>query len=631
MCGICGIVNRHGTNAIVHLDNVRRMCQSMIHRGPDDEGVEVLNSACIGHRRLSIIDTSDLGKQPFLSEDKNLCLSANGEIYNFMSYRSELEQKGCRFKSQSDSEVILHGYRVDGVDVVDKLRGMFAFSIFDKSEQVLMLVRDRQGIKPLYYFIDDNYLIFASELQSIIKSGLVPTQLNPISLNQYVVYGVVPEPETLIQGIKVLLPGQRLLMNKGQIRLERYWQYPEPSNNIFSTETASLEVRQLLEESIRVHLQTDVPLGVFLSGGIDSTIVAKLSAKYSSNAIKTFSIGFEDGPEHLDERNIARRTAKLLKTDHQEVVLTAKDIKNNLEKIISSMNQPSFDGINSYFISKVTRDAGIKVALSGLGGDELFGGYETYNFLPTWGWIAKYWGKAPSQMKNSLLRILTIMVKSPVHKQKVLRLNLVKDFYGLYAAVRANGWGSKNFSLFSNDFLQRINVEIGEYDILSCLRESGEEKDHWRLTQKLEMKNYMGWRLLRDTDSMSMAHGLEVRVPLIDDKLVNYIMSMPQGWHKTSGWPKRLLVESMKQDIPDFVLNKPKQGFQLPMDVWLKGVLKPLVQDVFSKNNILDFGIFNESALNELYKQFQEGKLPYEVIWKFVVLELWMRHMKISY
>jgi len=631
MCGICGVINRKGTDAQEHFGTVKRMSRSMIHRGPDDEGVEVLNSACIGHRRLTILDTSVLGRQPFMSEDRRFCLSVNGEIYNYKSYRSDLENKGCRFKSNSDSEVILHGYRVDGIDVVKKLRGMFSFSIFDRNDQSILLARDRQGIKPLYYYIDDQHLIFASEIKSIIKSGLVPTKLNPVALHQYIVLGIVPEPETLIKGIKSLLPGQRLLMRNEEVKLEYYWQYPPPKDEHFSLESARVQVRDLLEDSIRVHLQTDVPLGVFLSGGIDSTVVAALAAKNVSTPLKTFSIGFKDGAEKLDERNTARRTANILQTDHHEILLTGTDVENEIDKIISHMHQPSFDGINTYFISKVTRDAGIKVALSGLGGDELFGGYGIYKFLPSWGWMAKYWGRLPYYVKNDLVSFIKILIKSPVRKQKISRLKDVHDFFDLYAMVRANGWVCSDSSLFSLDFLQMLQKESEVDKILSCLKENVDIENHWRMTQKLEMKNYMGWRLLKDTDAMSMAHGLEVRVPLIDDKMVDYIMSLPVGWHKTSGWPKRLLIDSMKVDIPDFVLNKPKQGFQLPMDVWMKGVLKPRIQEIFSKKHILDIGIFNNNALLDLYHQFNAGTLSYEIIWKFVVLDLWMKQMKIVY
>ena len=223
------------------------------------------------------------------------------------------------------------------------------------------------------------------------------------------------------------------------------------------------------------------------------------------------------------------------------------------------------------------------------------------------------------------------MINSTVRKQKISRLKDVHDFFGLYAMVRSNGWASSNLGLFSKDFLQSLEEEDRVYDIISCFKEGIDNENHWRMTQKLEMKHYMGWRLLRDTDAMSMAHGLEARVPLIDDKLVDYIMSLPIGWHKTCGWPKLLLTESMKADIPRFVLNKPKQGFQLPMDVWMKGVLKPMIEEIFSKKHILDIGIFNNEALLNLHCQFNAGKLSYENIWKFVVLESWMKQMKIVF
>ena len=630
MCGICGVINRKGLDATSHSDTVRRMCNYMIHRGPDDEGVEVLNSACIGHRRLSIIDTSILGRQPFITGDKRFCLSANGEIYNYLSYRSELEKLGCRFKSQSDSEVILHGYLVDGVDVVKKLRGMFAFAIYDKNEKILMLARDRQGIKPLYYYIDENHLIFASELKPILKSGLVPNQLNPISLYRYFTYGVVPEPETLIRGIKILLPGNRLIMRKDQVKVERYWQYPSPSKEKYSQETASLEVRQLLDDSIKVHLQTDVPLGIFLSGGIDSTIIASLAVKHSSSRIKTFSIGFEDGSKHLDERSIARKTANYLQTEHHEYILTGYDIETELQKIITYMHQPSFDGINTYFISKFTRDADIKVALSGLGGDELFGGYGTYKFLVKWGRLAQYWGVLPSQTKKIIIKFFTSITKSPLRKQKLSRLKEVNDFYSLYALVRANGWFNADSNLYKKDFSQIVEKINTSNKVLECLKENVDEENHWRMTQKLEMKNYMCWRLLRDTDAMSMAHSIETRVPLIDDKIIDYVMSLPTHWYEKSGWPKKLLVESASDIIPKFVLNQPKQGFQLPMNIWMNGNLKPIVKDIFLNNSRLNSLIFNYNSFNKIYEQFKEGKLSYEEIWKYIVLELWFDKMNIS-
>lgn len=626
MCGICGIINLDGSSAENHTETVMRMCQSMRLRGPDDEAVETVGGACFGQRRLSIIDTSRQGRQPFLDEERNVCLTANGEIYNFISYRANLEKAGCTFQSRSDSEVILHGYKVDGLNVSNKLRGMFAFAIHDRDRRLTMLARDRQGIKPLYYFISHNYLIFASDLRAILSSRLVEAKLNPATLDQYLIFGVVPEPDTMIRGIKMLPPGHRLLLENRKVTIERYWEWPFPSEKTFNATSALRDVRELLEDSICVHLQSDVPLGVFLSGGIDSTVVAALAARNSPLPLKTFSIGFEDGKKHLDERSTARKTANFLQTDHHEVLLTGREVESEFEEIISNMPQPSFDGINTFFISKITREADIKVALSGLGGDELFGGYGTYQFLPKWGMLAKWWGRLPDVIKKCLLGTLRGCVSNPFRKQKISRLEKVSNFKELYAMIRANGWSGEENELYSRQFCKKFQT-CGDFEkSLSCLYEITDQENCWRMTQKLEMRNYMGWRLLRDTDAMSMAHSLEVRVPLIDDNLIHYVMSLPDGWHKVIGWPKRLLVESMIDIIPDFVVNRPKQGFQLPMDVWMKGILKPVVDSVFDRNSIKERGIFDESKLCKLYRAFQDREVPYEYIWKFVVLESWMKH-----
>lgn len=626
MCGICGIVNLDDSDASDHVEAVERMCQAMRHRGPDDQAVETIGAACIGQRRLSIIDISSRGRQPFVSVAKDVCLSANGEIYNFKSYRADLKKAGCIFQSSSDSEVILHGYKVDGIAVTNKLRGMFAFAIFDKANRLTFLARDRQGIKPLYYHLDEKHLIFASDLLAIIRSGLIESRLNYTALDQYLVFGVVPEPNTLIRGIKMLPPAHRLIAQGGKAKIQPYWQWPQPSRDVFNIHSSRKDIRYLLEDSVKVHLQSDVPLGVFLSGGIDSTVVAILAAKNTSLPLQTFSIGFEDGKKCLDERSTARTTAEILQTDHHEIVLAGWQVENEFLNIISHMQQPSFDGINSYFISKVTREAGIKVALSGLGGDELFGGYETYKYLPRWGNFVGLWRSMPLALKRHILGIIKYCARNPYRREKILRLADVFSFTDLYALVRANGWPQAHESLYSRNFLQQSRINIAGENPLSCLHGIAGVGNYWQKTQKLEMTNYMTWRLLRDTDAMSMAHSLEVRVPLIDDNLVDYVLALPAGWHKASGWPKKLLVDSMRDLLPEHILDRPKQGFQLPMDVWMKGRLKPLIEHAFSKKKIRERGIFNENALIALWQQFESDKLPYEYVWKFVALELWMQN-----
>ena len=627
MCGICGIINIKGGCAKQYLAAVSKMSEAMTHRGPNDSGISTIGASCFGHRRLSILDTSENGRQPFISSDGAISLVANGEIYNYIEYKDELQNKGYQFKSNSDSEVLLGAYQLESDCFLQKIKGMFAFAIHDTEKQVSILVRDRQGIKPLYYTVAGGLLIFASELGALLASGMVSRKIDPFVLSQYLIFGYVPEPDSLVSGIKLLMPGHYLKVEDGEIKTRSYWNRPKLLEHKVSDEEMLATVRHHLENSIKSHLQSDVELGVFLSGGVDSTIITALSRYVTSSPIKTFSMGFGEEGSLIDETSLATRIASFYKTKHHELRVTGSDVRDELSNIISAMSQPSFDGVNSYFISKAAHDAGVSVALSGLGGDELFGGYGSYDFLPKWGRYLNIWKLLNGNVKWLIINMLKYGTANEYHRQKILRLLDVSDFTSLYVMLRASGWFTDLPSLFSDSYLQS-KVKYDNSRILECLRSKNKEYDLWQKTQELEMKAYMQWRLLRDTDAMSMSHSLEVRVPLLDDDLVEYVLGLPSGWEKGLGWPKKLLTNSVKDILPDFIFNRKKQGFQLPMKHWMMTSLKTVVGDTLSDQSISMREIFNNKELNKMHKLFLEGRYPYEVIWKFVVLEMWMRDNK---
>lgn len=629
MCGICGVVSLNNSSGNSFISAVEKMASAMKHRGPDDSNIEVLGNACFGHRRLSILDTSANGRQPFISEDSSVGMIVNGEIYNYNSLREQLIVQGAKFYSKSDSEVILQAYLMQGADFVTSLRGMFAYAIHDKKISTTIIARDRQGIKPIYYYVNDDILIFSSEINSLLESGLVERQIDPMALKNYVQLGYMSEPNTLVKNVKILEPGCQLILSNSKIVINPYWAAPDQKKQFESHAKILEKTSFLLKDSIDVHLQSDVPVGVFLSGGIDSTVITALASKFMKNPIKTFSLGFKTNDGKLDETEIASEVSKYFETCHHEIIISGQDVLNNLDDIIGSMSQPSFDGINTYFVSKAASESGVKVVLSGLGGDELFGGYASYNVLPRAGSVLKIWLRINTKWRDFILSFLQKILNRKRYAAKILRLANVKNFIDLYLVLRSNCSFEESDNAFSSNFKRKIGKSL-EYNNSSILKTGKNYNDLWRETQRLEIKNYMQWRLLRDSDAMSMAHSLELRVPLIDDFIVENVLSLYSGWHKKLGWPKKLLVKSMDGLIPDFVLNQKKKGFELPMKYWMKNELEPIINDVFSSSSIKNRGIFNEEYMFELYDNFKRGGLPYEQIWKYVVLELWIRKLNLK-
>ncbi|MBW1741146.1 MAG: asparagine synthase (glutamine-hydrolyzing) [Deltaproteobacteria bacterium] len=628
MCGICGIINSTLPES-ENIEIVERMCYSMVHRGPDYGGYKSFGSHCLGMRRLSIIDTSPKGNQPMSNEDETIWIVCNGEIYNFRENREWLEKKGHYLRSNTDVEVILHLYEEFGKDLLPHLRGMFTFALWDVRKSEFFLARDRLGIKPIYYVELNGKLLFASELRALVSSRVVQPEIDLQSLDLYLSFGYVPQPKTLLKKVQYLLPGHALHMKGNRITIWKYWDFPKPGSNEIPVSEIIPRTRQLLEEDIAIHQISDVPIGAFLSGGIDSTAVVGLMSALTNAPVRTFSVGFDEVPSRFNELHIARITAQRFGTKHTEVIVSGQDVSDQIDDIVGHIDHPSFDGINSYFISKAAKSGGVTVSLSGLGGDELFGGYGSFNVIPRWSKAIRLWGLVPLSLRDALTKMVskrTIPGLDKRRRRKIGCMARVDSVIGLYCLARLLLWPQEKMQLYSPEMLHFLNTNNENQKIVELLEKYvRSDLDPWQLVSQLEMRTYMAWRLLRDTDVMSMAHSLEVRVPFIDHKLVEFICRLPRGWEKRWGFSKKILVESLGDLLPKEVINQPKHGFELPMEQWMRNELKPLVEDTLSEQSIVKRGFFRFKSIFDVYEGFQKGEYSYPVIWQFVVLELWIR------
>ncbi len=602
----------------------------MAHRGPDDSGLLCLDGTCLAMRRLSIIDLSPSGHQPMCNEDGSIWVVCNGEIYNYQDLRAQLVQRGHEFRSKTDTEVIVHLYEEEGPKCVHQLRGMFAFAVWHEGERELFLCRDRLGIKPLYYSTSSQGFLFASEIKSMLESGLVGRQLDMAALDLYLSFGYVPPPWTMVQGISALLPGHCVLVKEGRVQVEKWWHLPGEGTSECRPEDILPQVRHLLEESIRLHQVSDVPVGAFLSGGIDSTAVVGLMSHVSGKPVRTFSVGFEsDVPARFNELSYAKRVAKRFGAEHTEVILNGSHVADALEDIVWYLDHPSFDGVNSYFVSRAARQGGLTVALSGLGGDELFGGYGSFKVIPMLDPYVRCWSRLPEGTRTRIVEILQSVVKGFSNGERSLkigRLRWVDSSVGLYALARFVLWPEEKRQLllpWSAKYEPRTDSNGGPLSLLADYS----ERTHtpWRMVTDLDMQTYMSWRLLRDTDAMSMAHSLEVRVPLIDHKVVEFVCGLAPGWQKRFGYPKRLLTTSLSDLIPNEISRRDKHGFEFPIAFWMQKELKDVVEDALSHETVQKRGLFLPKGVRSLYHGFLKGRYGYPVIWQLVVLELWLR------
>jgi asparagine synthase (glutamine-hydrolysing) len=593
----------------------------MHHRGPDDNGTYVARepgAVSLTNCRLSIIDLSAAGHQPMTNEDGSLWLVYNGEMYNYADLRRELLAAGHRFTSNTDTEVVLHAYEEWGLKCLDRFRGMFAFGLWDSKRQRLFAARDRLGIKPLIYTEQDGVFLFASELKTLLSSELIEPRLSLPALHQYLSFYAIPTPYTILEDVWALPPGHYLTHEHGQLTIERYWDVP-PAQPLQADEAElRAELRRLLEESIRLRMIADVPVGAFLSGGVDSSAVVALMTRISGERLKTFSIGFGSEGAGIDERSDARVLAEHYGTDHHEVIVSGGEVREQLDAIIEAMDQPSGDGLNTYLVSQATAQH-VKVALSGLGGDELFAGYPQFRLFQRMQGYADAWDRLPAPAQA--------VARAGAGALDVGRRALSwleDDFLGRYGRVRILYDEERKGALCTPETRAALADAEPSLAYLSRFTMPEEQDPVARLT-RLELKNYMAHTLLRDTDVMSMAHSLGVRVPLIDHELVEFAVNLPANLKLRNGRAKWIFTEALSDVLPSEVVNRPKRGFEMPVAEWLRGDLRPVLDDVLSERAVAARGLFDPAVVDGVYQEFLRGEGAYMYVWSLVSLELWMR------
>ena len=630
MCGIAGIIVKQNVELPNIQGRLRQMAQMMTHRGPDDEGLFVSPDCRIGlaNRRLAIRDLSAAGHMPMCNASQTVWITFNGEIYNTDELRAELLNLDYVFKSNSDTEVILRGYEAWGKAIVERLHGMFALAIYDTGHAGgrprVLLARDHMGIKPLYYANTAQGFVFASELKALLASGLVGREISATGLYGYLLTGSVPNPYTIYQNVSALPPANLLdikLPLAQEPQPEQYWHLPvEIETNYKNQDEAVSHLRELLKESVRSRLVSDVPLGAFLSGGLDSSAVVALMRQSTSGDIRTCSIVFEEAA--YSEAAYAQAVSNKVKTNHYERVVTGQDMVNEFDNILQAMDQPSLDGVNTYFVSQTARQAGLTVALSGLGGDELFGGYpntfgdvpRVYHALklaqnvPTGRWLAhNAINLFPQQQKWSRMRDA---------------LNRPASLASAYLTRRGLFSEAETHNLIANDILETVDPV---FDIVShvAARANGHTpttNDLFAWVSRAELRTYTHHQLLRDTDVMSMAHSLEVRVPLLDRRLVEVVLRLPKRLKiSTDGRTKPLLAEAVRNDLPDVVTQRrDKQGFIFPFEVWLRGSLRTWTADVLAE--VSKQGWLQPRAVQNIHEAFQQRKIHWSRLWTLVAL-----------
>ena len=623
MCGICGKLN-FIDNQPVEPSLLDKMCNALSHRGPDDAGFFIDDSIGFGMRRLSIIDLAT-GHQPIHNEDRSIWIILNGEIYNFWDLRPRLEAKGHRFYTKSDTETLVHLYEDYGDGCVKHLRGMFGLALWDNKKRRLLLARDRVGQKPLFYTIANGSLIFASEIKSILQDPSVKREVNLESLHHFLAFGYVPAPLTMFRGINKLPPAHILISEKGSVRIERYWDLSFKEKIQLAPDELAEKVYELVKEAVKIRLVSDVPLGAFLSGGMDSSTVVGLMSELSTRPVKTFSIGFEESS--FNEMKYARTVADYFGTDHHEFTVKPRAIEI-LPELIWHFDEPFADSsaIPTYYVSKITREH-VTVALNGDGGDETFAGYERYYADR----LAEYYIKCPASFRERVIdRFLGRFPETTEKKSLIKRLKKFTQAASLPAEQRYARWMSTFTSetkkeLYSGELKNRLS----EVDSASYLEEVFSRADANNFLDQLlfvDTNTYLPEDLLVKVDRMSMAHSLEARSPFLDHKLMEFAATIPYDLKLKGSRTKYILKKAMSKLVPIEILKRPKEGFGVPVSQWFKRELKELAYQVLLEPRTQARGYFDYDYVRKILDGHQSGKVDHGArIWTLVNLELWHR------
>jgi asparagine synthase (glutamine-hydrolysing) len=625
MCGITGWANLDagtpppaGARELLH-----SMCERMLHRGPDSEGLMVSTGVALGMRRLAIIDLVT-GEQPTWNEDQTVAVILNGEIYNYRELRAELEQRGHTFRSQSDTEVLPHLYEEYGAEMVQHLNGMFAFALWDARRRRLLLARDRFGEKPLYWGVFDQTLLFASEPKVLLAHPAVRSSLNLDALRQYLSFDYVPAPLTIYEGINKLPAAHTLTLTDGRIETRAYWCLSYETKQPAPSETEAAEhLQKLLADSVRMRLVSDVPLGVLLSGGVDSSTVAALAVRASTEAVKTFSISFAESS--FDESFYARAVAKFLGTDHHEERLSANLAANLVGEIGSWMDEPFSDPslVPTYLLSRFTRKH-VTVALGGDGGDELFAGYPMYRGHR---WAENY-AKVPRALRAGLIEplvgLLPVKTKNLSFDYKATRF-IAGTKYDPVA--RHHIWfGSFNPAeqklLLTPEVISATDADV--YRVARVMLAECDATDIVEQMQSLDTRLYLAEDILTKVDRASMAVSLEVRAPFLDHRVAEFVASLPANYKLRGRRTKYILKRAIKDLLPPFVARRGKKGFGVPVAEWLKGKLQPLARDLLSPERVRRAGVFNPEYVTRLLDEHERGVANHrKLLWTLLMFELW--------
>ncbi len=622
MCGITGWINlkqskENHTESVLH-----SMCERIVHRGPNSQGLWLDDTVALGMRRLSIIDLHT-GDQPVFNCDKSVIVMMNGELYNYREVRAELEKKGHKFITKSDTEILPHLYEEYGEDLVDHLNGMYAFSLWDTRKKKLIIARDRFGEKPLYYGVFDGKLIYASEPKAMLAHPSVKAELDLDALRHYLSYDYVPAPMSIYKGISKLPAAHMLTVENGEIKTRRYWNMSWSATRSGSIDDKAAELRDLLSDAVRMRLVSDVPLGILLSGGIDSSTVAAFATQHATERVKTFSIGFEE--DSFDESSFARQVAKHLDTEHYEEKLSATTAGDLVSDIGTWLDEPLSDGslIPTFLLAQFVRKH-VTVALGGDGGDELFAGYPMY-YAHT---IAAKYARVPSFLRKGLIE--PVVKRLPVSTKNMSFDYKAKRFVrgaNLDTVERHHSW----FGSFSREEQDRLltpeilaasdgDIYRGPRELLALCDATTEIEQ----MQFLDIDYYMAEDILTKVDRAAMAVSLETRAPFLDPRVGQFAASLPLEYKLNGKSGKHILKKAMADLLPANILHRPKKGFGIPIAEWLKGRLNPLMHDLLAPARLNDQGLFNSEYVQKLITEHERGTASHhKQLWTLLVFQLW--------